>query len=96
MDNREKILTNALDLFYTRGYDAVGIQQIVDAAGLTKPTMYYYFGSKRGLLDALLGEQYEKLEQCISQAAVYNGSFPETLFLVAEALLRFVGVNRKI
>ena len=65
MDNREKILTNALDLFYTRGYDAVGIQQIVDAAGLTKPTMYYYFGSKRGLLDALLGEQYEKLEQCI-------------------------------
>ncbi len=96
MDNREKILTNALDLCYTRGYDAVGIQQIVDAAGLTKPTMYYYFGSKRGLLDALLGEQYEKLEQCISQAAVYNGSFPETLFLVAEAFFRFVGENRKI
>ena len=70
MDNREKILTSALDLFYARGYDAVGIQQIVDAAGLTKPTMYYYFGSKRGLLDALLGEQYEKLERCIDQYTV--------------------------
>ena len=96
MDNREKILTSALDLFYARGYDAVGIQQIVDAAGLTKPTMYYYFGSKRGLLDALLGEQYEKLERCIDQAAVYNGDFPETLFLVAKAFFHFVSENRKV
>lgn len=96
MDNREKILTSALDLFYARGYDAVGIQQIVDAAGLTKPTMYYYFGSKRGLLDALLGEQYEKLERYIDQAAVYKGGFPETLCLVAEAFFRFVSENRKI
>ena len=96
MENREKILTSALDLFYARGYDAVGIQQIVDAAGLTKPTMYYYFGSKRGLLDALLGEQYARLEEKIDQAAVYNGNFPETLFLVAEAFFRFVCENRKV
>ena len=49
MENREKLLSCALDLFYARGYDAVGIQEIVDAAGVTKPTMYYYFGSKKGL-----------------------------------------------
>ena len=28
MDNRETILETALDLFYTRGYDAVGVQEI--------------------------------------------------------------------
>ena len=30
-----------------KGYDAVGVQEIVDTAGITKPTLYYYFGSKR-------------------------------------------------
>ena len=54
MENREKLLSCALDLFYARGYDAVGIQEIVDAAGVTKPTMYYYFGSKKGLLEDLI------------------------------------------
>ena len=50
MDNRQAILDSALTLFYEKGYDAVGVQQIVDAAGVTKPTLYYYFGSKQGLL----------------------------------------------
>ena len=53
MDNREAILSEALHLFYVRGYDAVGVQEIVDAAGVTKPTLYYYFGSKKGLLESL-------------------------------------------
>lgn len=54
MDNREKILNCALELFHARGYDAVGVQEIAETAGVTKPTLYYYFGNKRGLLEALL------------------------------------------
>lgn len=41
-------------LFASRGYDATGVQAIVEAAGVTKPTLYYYFGSKEGLAQALL------------------------------------------
>ncbi|MCB5701286.1 TetR/AcrR family transcriptional regulator, partial [Bacteroides fragilis] len=51
MDNRQLIMNSALTLFYESGYDAVGVQQIVDSAGVSKPTMYYYFGSKQGLLE---------------------------------------------
>ena len=54
MDNREKILQCAEELFYSRGYDAAGVQEIVEMAGVTTPTLYYYFGSKRGLLEAIL------------------------------------------
>ena len=54
MDNRELIVQSALELFYARGYDAVGVQEIVDKAGISKPTLYYYFGSKLGLLKVLL------------------------------------------
>ena len=50
MDNREKILNCALELFHARGYDAVGVQEIAETAGVTKPTLYYYFRNKRGLM----------------------------------------------
>ena len=46
MENREMIMRCAKTLFYAKGYDAVGVQEIVDKAGVTKPTLYYYFGSK--------------------------------------------------
>ena len=34
MDNKELIKKSALNLFYARGYDAVGVQEIVNTAGL--------------------------------------------------------------
>jgi AcrR family transcriptional regulator len=44
----------AARLFARRGYDATSIREIVDAAGVAKPTLYYHFGSKEGLAAALL------------------------------------------
>ena len=38
MDNRSNLLQCAKELFYAKGYDAVGVQEIVDRAGLTKPS----------------------------------------------------------
>ena len=35
MANRQAILASALTLFYEKGYDAVGVQQLVDSAGVT-------------------------------------------------------------
>src|SRR3954453_1505794 len=44
----------AARLFATQGYDATPVRAIVEAAGVTKPTLYYYFGSKEGLAQALV------------------------------------------
>lgn len=79
MDNRSNILSCALELFASRGYDAVGVQEIVDAAGITKPTLYHYFGSKRGLLDALLKEHFDELYESVTRAADYKHNLPMTL-----------------
>ena len=68
MDNRQLIMNSALTLFYESGYDAVGVQQIVDSAGVSKPTLYYYFGSKQGLLEALLNEHFQPMEQKLIEA----------------------------
>jgi len=44
----------AARLFADRGFDATSVREIVEASGVTKPTLYYHFGSKRGLAEALL------------------------------------------
>ena len=51
---KQTILQAAERLFAYKGYDAVGVQEIVTDAGITKPTLYYYFRSKCGLLEALV------------------------------------------
>src|SRR4051812_13552094 len=51
---REKILAAAKDLFYHEGIHATGTDAIVTKAGVTKPTLYYYFASKDDLVGAYL------------------------------------------
>ncbi len=59
-DTRQKILSTALSLFSRKGYDAVSTLEITQEAGITKPTMYYYFGSKEGLLAEVLNTYYNR------------------------------------
>ena len=63
MDNRQLIMEKALELFCARGYDAVGVQEIAEQSGITKPTLYYYFGSKQGLMETILEENSHILKR---------------------------------
>ncbi len=50
----ENLLGAALALFVSQGYRHTTVEQIAEAAGLTKGSVYFYFKSKDGLLHALL------------------------------------------
>jgi len=89
MSNREKIIKIALDLFSSAGYDAVGIQEVVDKAGITKPTLYHYFGSKGGLLETILKQHFDLLIESVKTAADYKGDLPKNLYDVAETFFVF-------
>lgn len=91
--NRQKLLDKALNLFATRGYDAVGVQEIVEAAGVTKPSLYHYFGSKHGLLEALLAEYLDKLYAQVEQAAAYQNDLPYTIEKLVKAYFDFAAKN---
>ena len=93
MDNRTNLLDTALTLFADRGYDAVGVQEVVEAAGVTKPTLYHYFVNKRGLLDALLERGFNELLELIRQEAGYQGDLTLTLEKVVRAYFRFCREN---
>lgn len=55
-ETRERALQCARRLFATRGYAATSMEDIASAAGVGRRTLYDGFGSKRGVLFALLGE----------------------------------------
>lgn len=88
-DNRSAIAHHALDLFAAHGYDAVGVQDICAAAGVTKPTLYHYFGSKRGLLEAVVRERGMPFMAELESAAAYNRNLPNRLLAVVRAYLGF-------
>jgi TetR/AcrR family transcriptional regulator len=79
----------SLILFSQRGYEAVGVQDVVDAAGVTKPTLYHYFGSKRGLLDTLLQREAIRLLLIIQRASNYQGDLVLTLEYITRAYFNF-------
>jgi AcrR family transcriptional regulator len=55
---REALLSAAGTLFTERGYENVGTEEVVKAAGVTRGALYHQFGDKASLLEAL----YERIE----------------------------------
>lgn len=55
---RDRLLTSAAHLFYEDGITATGVDRVVAEAGLSKPTLYAHFGSKRHLVQAVLEQQH--------------------------------------
>jgi len=58
----------AARLFAENGYAATSVREIVEAAGVAKPTLYYYFRSKEGLAQALLSVPLSNLVATLRQA----------------------------
>ncbi len=71
---KARILGQAAKAFAERGYEGVGVQDLCDAAGVTKPTLYYHFGSKEGLLAALFEERFGAFNARLRAAAEYPGA----------------------
>lgn len=51
---RTELITCAQALFYTKGYDATSVSDIVKQADVAKGTFYYYFDSKQAVLEEML------------------------------------------
>lgn len=95
MDNKLLLMQCAKELFYAKGYDAVGVQEIVDRAGLTKPTLYYYFGSKQGLLKTLLETYCEGLRSLIADVLKEQHGIQGDLYRLANAYADFFERDRE-
>ena len=66
---REQILEVALVVFARSGFHGTSMNDVADAAGVTKPVLYQHFDSKRDLYAALLDEVGNRLLNSIAKAA---------------------------
>ncbi len=66
---RERLLACATALFARRGYASTTVREIVAAAGVTKPVLYYYFRSKEGIFLELMRAPSEKFMALVAGSA---------------------------
>ncbi len=73
-DSQERLFAASMTLLGQRGVNAVSVDQIAQAAGVSKGTVYYNFGSKEKMIGALLEFGAQKLlEQLAKDAALADG-----------------------
>jgi AcrR family transcriptional regulator len=71
---REQLLAVALEVFAREGFHGTAMNDVADAAGVTKPVLYQHFRSKRELYLALLEEVGSRLRDAIGKATVEAGT----------------------
>ncbi len=79
-ENARRILDEGWRLFQQKGYRGVSVDELCQRCGLSKPTLYYYFGDKENLFVQVLRHRLHGFREVIEQ--------PGTL---AERLQRMVG-----
>jgi AcrR family transcriptional regulator len=70
---REQILANAARLISQRGYNGFSVQELAQQCGLTNAGLLYYFGSKEGLLIALLEDRDRHDKAAVTTMAGLSG-----------------------
>ena len=60
---RADLMATAWDMVREGGWTALSLRKLARRAGITTPTLYAYFESKNGILDAMFGEAAEGFEQ---------------------------------
>jgi AcrR family transcriptional regulator len=81
-DPRERLLSTAYELFSRRGIRGVGIEEVIDRAGVAKATLYRHFPSKDDLVLAFLERRHEHWTRDIQEAQTReSGGGPEDRLL---------------
>ncbi len=81
--SHDRILLKALALFSDRGYDATSVREICEAAGVTKPTLYHFYGSKEGVYRALVEGTLDEYREGVRAIVEAKGTVSERLKQIA-------------
>ncbi len=71
---RLRLLASATEIFNRKGYAATTVREIVAAAGVTKPVLYYYFRNKEGIFVDLMREALSQFDVLLDDCARQGGS----------------------
>jgi AcrR family transcriptional regulator len=83
---KARILKAAAEVFTRRGIHAAGINEIVEAAGASKLTVYKNFGSKDGLVEAVLTDRTRRVRAWQNHAVEQAGTGREKILAVFDLI----------
>jgi AcrR family transcriptional regulator len=83
---RERLLAAAAELFYEEGVNTVGIDRVIERAGVAKASLYDCFGSKEELVRSYLAVRQELREKRITEKVQTYDTPRERLLAVFEAM----------
>ena len=93
-ERREQILDVAVQVFAKQGFHGASMNDIADAAGVTKPVLYQHFDSKQELYLALLEDVGRRMLHAITQATAGVHDGKQQTELGYRAYFRFVDADR--
>jgi AcrR family transcriptional regulator len=91
---RDQLLDVALDVFAAKGFHATSMDDVAEAAGVTKPVVYQHFRSKRALYMELLDDVGAQLRDAITKASLAAGGPRQQVEAGCAAYFRFVAERR--
>jgi TetR/AcrR family transcriptional regulator len=95
-DTRQQILRAALKHFADAGYAATSVQQIVDAAKVSKPALYYHFKDKADLFQALVHVAHDERYRVLQEAVAGKKDFRAQAVSVLVGLFAYFRQNREL
>ncbi|MDT3398385.1 TetR/AcrR family transcriptional regulator [Streptomyces sp. B1866] len=88
---RARVLASAAQLFYDRGVHSVGVDEIAQHAGASKLTIYRHFGSKEGLVEAVLRSRSERAHDILAARVAEEPPGPGRVLAIFDLLTRWFG-----
>jgi AcrR family transcriptional regulator len=93
---RESLLDEALTLFSLRGYSATSIREIIQAAGVTQPTLYYHFAGKRALFEELIKKHYEDSQHQLEKIIDTEAECESRLRILVQQTFKFCNADPRV
>jgi AcrR family transcriptional regulator len=93
---RKALLLAGINLFAEKGYASTSVREIVSAAGVSKPVLYYYFESKEGLFQAILDWAAQEQETILEEALQAPGTALERILHLYRGIYQGLMENRQL
>jgi len=80
---KARILTSAAEAFAEQGYDATGVAEICEGAGVSKGAFYYHFQTKQALFLTLIDVWLQELNRALGQPDPGNETVPDRILAMS-------------
>nr|WP_246422011.1 TetR/AcrR family transcriptional regulator [Nocardiopsis mwathae] len=91
----QQVIDAAVQVFSRVGYHTASVEEIAEAAGISKPMVYIYLGSKEGLFTACIHREADRLVEAVRSALRSDATPEQRLWEGLRAFFRFVAGHRE-